>query len=286
MSTLTRVLVVLIFIMSLVYMGMSAALFAYRVDYKDQFEKEKIAHKKTEQEKNDEINILKGKIGELNQNVDKLNSNIMTQKQELETARNDLTSWKTTNPELSNNLTALETKYEKLQASLSDAIARNQELNQTNEKLMATKDDAMQARTVLEEKFLNAEDTIIKLEKNLSKIEQQYLTQAKELNQIKSIVEQYKKLAPSLITEGTITKVIEGKVLAISDKAELNIIMISAGKNDGVEVGMKFTVYRADKYVAKIQIEKAEASHSSAFSIKEFQADTIRVNDNVTTSPY
>ncbi|MFH1230851.1 MAG: hypothetical protein V1709_05075, partial [Planctomycetota bacterium] len=84
----------------------------------------------------------------------------------------------------------------------------------------------------------------------------------------------------------TVTKSIDGRVLAISDKPELNIIMISAGKNDGVEIGMKFTVFRADKYVGKVQVEKVEARHSSAFSIKEFQADTIKVNDNVTTSPY
>ena len=74
--------------------------------------------------------------------------------------------------------------------------------------------------------------------------------------------------------------------MAISDKPDLNIVMINVGKNDGVEIGMKFTVYRSDKYVAKIQIEKIEAQWASAFSIKEFQADTIRVNDNITTSPY
>lgn len=265
---------------------MSAALFAYRVDYKNQLEKEKIAHDKTKEEKNNEINIHKGKIAELTKNIDILNGNIITHKQELETARNDLTSWKTTNTQLENNLTELNSRYEKLQASLSDQIQKNQELNQQVEKLSATKEDAVQARTVLEEKFLNAENTIIKLEKNLSTIEQQYLTQAKQLNQVKNVLGQYKKAAPALLTDGTMTKLIDGKVLAISDKPELNIIMISAGKNDGVEVGMKFTVYRADKYVGKIQVEKVEARCSSAFSIKEFQADTIRVNDNVTTSLY
>ncbi|MFH1226407.1 MAG: hypothetical protein V1701_00710 [Planctomycetota bacterium] len=81
-------------------------------------------------------------------------------------------------------------------------------------------------------------------------------------------------------------KLIEGKILAVSDKADLNLVVISVGKNDGVEPGMKFDVYRVGKYIGKIQAEKVEPQISSAFSIKEFQSDGIKVGDSITTSPY
>jgi len=285
MSTLTRVLIVMVFIMSMVYLGMSAALFAYRVDFKDLYEKEQKAHKATTEEKDIQINALKGKNTDLDKNIRTLEGNISALKADLDAARNDLTAWQSENVQLQNNITTLSANYEKLQAALREQIQKNQELNQNLEKVTASKDDAVRERTVLEEKFLNSEDARIKLEKNLATIEQQYLAQAKELNQLKIMVEDFKKKAPTLLAEVPV-KLIEGKVMAISDKPELNIVVISVGKNDGIEVGMKFTVYRANKYVAKIQVEKAEATWASAFSIKEFQADTIRVGDNITTSPY
>ncbi|MEW6027044.1 MAG: hypothetical protein AB1599_07115 [Planctomycetota bacterium] len=286
MSTLTRVLIVVIFVMSLVYLGISAALFSYRVDYKDMLEKEKVAHKNDVEERDDAINKLKGKSNDLEKNIKTLEGNIKTLNQDMETARNELNDWKNTSTKLTNDLTALNSSYEKLQASLTEQIQKNKELNETVEKLTASKDEAVKERTTLEEKFVQAQNTIIQLEKNLATLEQQYLAQAKELNQVKTMLDVYRTKAPTLVTEPVAVKLIEGKVTAISDKADLNIVLISVGKNDGVEVGMRFTVYRSDKYVAKVQVEKVEAQWAACFSIKEFQADTIKINDNITTSPY
>lgn len=286
MSTLTRVLIVVIFVMTLVYLGISAALFSYRVDYKNQLEQETLAHKKTMAENEEVINKLTSKTTDLEKNIKSLEGNIRTLEQELGTARNDLTDWKNTNNKLTNDLTALNDSYEKLQASLTDQIQKNKELNEALEKTVATKDDAVKERVTLEERFLQAQNTIIQLEKNLATLEQQYLVQAKDLNQAKTMLAEYKRKAPTLLAEPVGVKLVEGRVTAISDKPDLNIIMISVGKNDGVEVGMRFTVYRSDKYVAKVQVEKVEAQWAACFSIKEFQADAIRINDNVTTSPY
>ena len=268
MSTLTRVLIIVIFVMSLVYLGISAALFSYRVDYKDKLEK------------------LKGSETDLRKNITTLEGKITTLNQELETARNELNDWKNNSTKLTNDLTALNDSYEKLQVSLTEQIQKNKELNDSLEKLQVVKDDAVKERTTLEEKFLQAQNTIIQLEKNLATLEQQYLVQAKELNQTKTMLDDYKRKAPTLLTDAVSVKLIEGKITAISDKPDLNIIMISVGKNDGVELGMRFTVYRADKYVAKVQVEKVEAQWAACFSIKEFQSDAIKINDNVTTSPY
>jgi DNA repair exonuclease SbcCD ATPase subunit len=272
--------------MSLVYLGISAALFSYRVDYKDMLEKEKEARKNDVEKKDAEILKVKGESADRLKNITTLESNIKTLSQDLETARNELNDWKNNSTKLTNDLTALNASYEKLQASLTEQIQKNKELNDSLEKTVADKDNAVKERTTLEEKFLQAQNSIIQLEKNLATLEQQYLVQAKELNQAKIILDDYKRKAPTLLTELGSPKVVEGKITAISDKPDLNIVMISVGKNDGVEVGMRFTVYRADKYVAKVQVEKVEAQWAACFSIKEFQADTIKINDNVTTSPY
>jgi hypothetical protein len=45
MSTLTKVFVFLVFLLSLVYLGVSATLFSYRIDFKAKWEKEKTDRK-------------------------------------------------------------------------------------------------------------------------------------------------------------------------------------------------------------------------------------------------
>ncbi|MFH1227178.1 MAG: hypothetical protein V1701_04645 [Planctomycetota bacterium] len=90
--------------------------------------------------------------------------------------------------------------------------------------------------------------------------------------------EQNKQAVPIL------AKLIEGKILAVSDKADLNLVVISLGKSDGVEPGMKFDVYRSGKYIGKIQVEKVEPQISSAVSIKESLAEGVKVGDIVTPS--
>ena len=78
MSTLTRVLIIVIFVMSLVYLGISAALFSYRVDYKARLEKETADRKKDVEEKEASILKLKGESADRLKNITTLENNIKT----------------------------------------------------------------------------------------------------------------------------------------------------------------------------------------------------------------
>ncbi|MFA5793715.1 MAG: hypothetical protein WC980_01400 [Candidatus Brocadiia bacterium] len=286
MSILTRVMIVSLLVLSLVYLGMTAALFSYRVDYKERLKEEISAHQKTIKDKDLKIEDLLGKKGALEKDISQLEKEISTLKTDLNAAQNDLTSWKEENTRVTNEFTKLSETYKKLEAELNEQIRKNEEFLKTVEDFRKRKDDAEKDRATFESKFMQTQDDLSKIEKNLAALEQQYLVQAKELNSAKTLLEQYKKAVPALAGEQNQAKWIEGKILAVSDKPDLNLVVMSVGKNDGVEAGMKFTVYRVDKYVGKIQVEKVEPQISSAFSIKEFQSDGIKVGDSITTSPY
>lgn len=286
MSILTRVMVVTVLVLSLLYMGLTAALMSYHTDYKNQLVAERAAHEETKTKKDEEIKGLSTRNDQLDKNIKELNTKISTMQQALTDAQGDLDNWKSQLTQLSNEYTKLSDSYNKLQADLEQQTKRNQELEQTVTDFRQKKDEALKEYSGMEQKYMETEDKLLKTEKNLAQLEQQYLAQAKDYNYAKTLLEQYKKIVPTIQLVGPPPKLIEGKVLALSDKAELNLVIISVGKNDGVELGMKFTVYRGDKYVGKIQIEKADPQFSSAYSIKEFQADNIKIGDNITTSPY
>ncbi|MFH1228616.1 MAG: hypothetical protein V1701_12035 [Planctomycetota bacterium] len=286
MSILTRVIIVSLLVLSLVYLGMTAALFSYRIDYKNQLDAEKTAHKNTIKEKDKQIEGLLAQKGALESDIKQLEKEITGLKTDLNAAQTDLTSWKEQNTQITNEFTKLTETYKKLEAELNEQIRKVEEASKTVDDFRKRKEDAEKDRATFESKFMQTQDDLSKIEKNLASLEQQYLIQAKELNSAKTLLEQYKKAVPALASETNQTKWIEGKILAVSDKADLNLVVMSVGKNDGVEAGMKFTVYRIDKYIGKIQVEKVEPQISSAYSIKEFQSDGIKVGDSITTSPY
>ena len=287
MSILTRVLVVALLVMSLIYLGMTATLFSYRTDYKNLLEKEKNAHTEDIKKKDIEIREHLSRQSSLENDIKQLQKELGSLNTELNATKTDLTKWVETHTQLNNEFTKLSASYEKLQADLESQIKKNDDLQKFVEDFRKRKEEAEKDRATFESKFMQSQDDLVKLEKNLMTLEQQYLVQAKELNYAKTLLEQYKKVVPSITVTGEkAPKWIEGKILALSEKADLNLVVISVGKNDGVEVGMKFTVYRIDKYIGKIQIEKVEPQISSGFSIKEFQSDAIKVGDSITTSPY
>jgi hypothetical protein len=74
---------------------------------------------------------------------------------------------------------------------------------------------------------------------------------------------------------------VAGKVCSVD--AEKNVVVLSVGKNDGVRVGYEFTVYRGNRYVAKVVIEDVEAEQCSGYSKKELQAGTIEIGDDART---
>ncbi|MBI4712949.1 MAG: hypothetical protein HY762_06595 [Planctomycetes bacterium] len=286
MSILTRVLVVVVLVMSLLYLGLTAALMSYHTDYKNRWSKEQEAHNKTREDKDAEIKKLTDRRDQLDKDLKERDTTIKTMQQALTDAQGELENYKSQLTQLTTEYTKLSETYNKLQQEMEQQTKRNQKLEQEVADFRQKKEDAQKEYATIEQKYLETEDKLLKTEKSLAQLEQQYLVQAKDYNYAKTLLEQYKKITPIIPTVGPPPKLIEGKILAVSDKPELNLVVISVGKNDGVELGMKFTVYRGDKYVGKVQIEKVDQQFASAFSIKEFQADTIKIGDNITTSPY
>jgi vacuolar-type H+-ATPase subunit I/STV1 len=81
--------------------------------------------------------------------------------------------------------------------------------------------------------------------------------------------------------------VVEGKVMAVSaNAADLNLMIINIERNKGLAAGAQLTVFRGDKFVTKVQVDKVEGDWASARSLKEFEQEPVQVGDNVTSRVY
>lgn len=283
MSTLTKILIVIIFIMSLIYLGVTATLFSARIDYKNKFESEQKQHEEDKKKDEKEIGRLEGVVNTKNIKINELESKLDLTYNELTqtySAKIDLDKRFT---DLLNDFNRLQVQWEELTNNLNEQIRKSSELQTLLDEHRKRKEESEKDRDIIQARLIETEDKLVKAEKNLLELENQYVKMAKDLNYAQTELAFYRKRVPLLKPIGPVEP-IDGKVLAVSDKYDL--VVISVGKKDKVEVGTEFTVYRADKFIGKIRVEKVDYEWSSAMSLKEFMADRVQVGDNISTQVY
>ncbi len=77
---------------------------------------------------------------------------------------------------------------------------------------------------------------------------------------------------------------IRAKVIAPRPDAKL--VMLSVGSDDGVKKGYRFTVYRNDQYIGKVEVVKVFNDMCSAKVLKPWTKGRIREGDEVATRVY
>ena len=237
--------------------------------------------KKETSKRDEEITNLKGQNQTKEFLVQKLKTDLLTQTALLHSAQDDLRDWKTSYTQLQNQVEVLKNELEKLNREVELQRTRNKELEQTTNDCRDRAAQAEKDRDSYQIRHQESEDELVKAQKSLAELESQFITQAKDLQYYKGITDALQK--QGVIVE-PITALIEGKVTAVSETTD--IVVVSVGSNDKVAVGIEFTVYRGDKYIGKIKVDKVGKDWAGAHSLKDFQADKIRVGDNVSTSVY
>ena len=282
MSLFTKILVVLTVVVNLIYFFLAGSLFSYQVHYKNKLNTKRTELQDTITKNNSEITKLRGDINsaqmknlalvgraeavkvstkERQNQRDEVQENITI----LQGQVNDL---KSNNENLSQNLTKLTTRNGDIQTQVSAMRDKQQQMQKNSDQQ--------------QEEMQKVADELAQATKNLSLLNDNYI----ELSKKYQFAEQSLKYYESLAIEKPIgpSKVIRGKIYAVSDSQ--NIVVISVGETGGVTVGTEFTVYRSDKYVGKIRVDKVEKDYSSAVIIPAMMKDVVKAQDDIITSPY
>ncbi len=278
---LTKILAIGTLVLSIIYFGVTATLFSYRVNYKSLLEKEQQLHKATKQELQEEIDKLK-----------KESESWQTQFIQADTERQVL-------KDKVQMLNGLLKKNEEAFTTLSKDYSS---LNKSYLTLTNKLETLIMEKTALENKFQAEQSQRIKfeglytqeLEKNLALSERQgqieqenaelskmLVEKTKESEDLKEKLQKVKELEIPIPDITIKKKSIDGFVTLVSNI--VNLILISVGQEQDVEVGDQFTVYRKDKYIGKIVIEKVWRDGAAGRSIKEVEKEKIQPGDRVTT---
>ena len=200
-------------------------------------------------------------ISDLQADVKKQEDQLTLKEQEIQNLRADLKKGET-------NYAALNENYMAQSKSLDLVRSRNAELTHI----------AQVARAVafnLNVKLSEIEDDLNNAQSELTQRAQEIDTLTKDNNKSKAMLAILQKSNPQiyneLVDQKASTKLLQGVVAAVKDgvDGQQDIVMLSIGKDEKVEEGIEFIIYRGNEYVVRVRTERVLNDMLSARVIRD-----------------
>lgn len=262
MSTTVKIFIVINLLMAIAFMWITMTLFATRENWKRRWDQDtmnltrelKAATQQVTQLSYDKVvaqqhvKMHEAQINELQSKVKELDQQITDQKAEV-------TKRDTQIAKLNEEIQALLEKNTTLSTTLDQVRQRNSELNQI----------AQVARAVafqLNVKLAETEDDYNRATTELQKAREENEAQKKDIAakeaKLAIIRERHPAIWKTVNDEQGAAKFIQGIVAAVrtNPQGQQDLVMLTVGKEETVEEGMEFIVYRGNQYVCKVRAER------------------------------
>lgn len=285
MSTLSKVFVVLNFLLAISFMIATLTLYSKKVNWVQEsvnnaIERNQLKSKLDEQVKlyNDETTKLVQIINEKKEKVAELDADLRQTKDQLAQQQQQ-------NQQLQTEVRGIRTEIGKVQTTLTELEERNRQLQQDVEQMRQERDKAVAARDFAETQAIEVMADLKEAEAELLQLSKQNYALVDEVMQKDVLLEEARKRGfnPQVLFTGDIgTGVpIAGRILQVEEA--VGIVILNVGKKDKVKAGMEFTVSRGDKYIGKVRVRNIYEDMSSAVILRPLTKAAIEEADLVQT---
>ena len=291
MSFIAKIFVVINLLLATLFCGFSLSLYARRVDYKtkwrdtqrvkDKLEEELTAKNKAlEQELEEKKDLLTAKESRLRDTQSELDQKLLEweelQGRELE------------KDEMVKSLVALgKMKDEELQR----LYTRIEEMHLTILKQQQAFAVAQRRERLAEHRRIEMEDELNDARHQLAQLRKEKARLDKDLAHEAWVIQtllDHGVPVNEIVWGGALqpTTPIDAKVVGVNN--EVDLVLLSRGSDDKVKPGYQFIIYRGDKYIGKVEVEKTLPKLSSARIIRDRLAkdENIREGDDASTTVY
>ncbi len=259
MSTLSKVFVILVFVVAVAKVGIDAVLFAQKTDWKDKFVREVNYHYATQQVKNAEIAARDLEIENKKVFIDIQGNKIDTLETENSAKAVRINDLKGELDKANTQLVRLAADLEVFVRQLEVQLAQISEMNQKVEESRAKLAKALNEKSTAVSELQYARQQAERLQQDLAELEGKHVDVAREKKLLEEKIAHLNQM--NIRTDFAPVKSLEGKVTAVAN--EIGLVVISIGKDDGVQEGGEFTIYRAGEFVAKVVVDKADRKWSA-----------------------
>jgi len=280
MSTLAKVFVVFVFLLSVTFFGTSATLYLTREDWAQQYEAYRTAA-------DAQVEQLKSRAEELKAALDdeqrakqlvaasesKLDDALKRTLGDLEQANTTIAKVENERDEAQNQKAATD----KLNASLVDeSTALKEQLAAAH----AARDESSNLQKVANAEKFRIKTVLDATERDLRDARVVLQETTEKYEQAETILAAYSKRFGAL--DGTVLAP-PIDALVVEADAALKLIVLSVGTQDEVREGFEFTVYRDDRFVGKVRVHKVFENLAGARVLFTADGSDIRQGDRATT---
>lgn len=286
MSLLGKIFVVVVTILSLVFLGVQSALFYHSKDWRSAYVLLEQKLKEETKKRDDQIADANGKIATLNMTVERKESEFTVLKGQAKATddryqalvdtsnkqRSDLDTTLSQNKTLGDAIAGKD-------KDLADQRARNDQLAGDLQKAMAEKETAeAQVARLIGQKAA--------LEKDIAEVRKEYSDTKQKLLDSQLVMEELERQGvpiSTLVVNHKPVPPINGKVAGVKQDVSPALVLVTVGKDDKVEKGFQFTVYRGSQFVGKVVVEKVNADSSGCRVLFTAPGQVIKAGDDVAT---
>ena len=274
MSALAKVFVVFVFLLSILFFGTSATLYLTREDWATNYDTYKAAVEEKVSELESRTSDLKGERDDLQDALRLVSEDELAKAGQIKSLlielkgkdaqianisaeRNESINAKTATD---NVTTQLSEAHDKRDSAIGAEKVANAEKFRMKRDLDATTQELHEARVEfnsLSEKFDSLELAYGAVEKKLGK------------DGIEAIL------------SGLVSPPIDALVEEVD--SNLKLVVLSVGRQDEVKEGVEFTIYREDKFVGKVRVNKVYENLAGARVLFTAEGSDIRQGDRATT---
>lgn len=253
MSGLAKFFVVINLVLALFFLGVSATLFKTQKNWKE-------VAQDAQMKMADNLDKAEAMKSQLNGTILQKQANVDSLEREKEQLGTQVTTLQNENGDLRKEKASLGTKIDDLESRiaqkdthLQDKDANIARLEEEISKLNDEAQDASNAKKVAESL------------RNRALLDKEQLSQEnealnKELTALRSDFDDQKLLISRIVDSGVrlpdigvaTAPPIDGMVVGVED----GVVVLSVGKDDGVEVGYEFTIYDGNTFIGKVQVTK------------------------------
>ncbi len=276
MSTLAKVLVVVILVLSILFVGAATTGITMQTKWKAEHGKVQGELQKTSGELQNASARVKEVQDEKTRALEIKDGELAKLGVDLATAQAALELEKAKSRDNETTLKRLEGWYKEL-------LAETQRVNKINEEL----DTQLKTAVADREQALEEKDSATrernKLQDERDTLDRKLKETADELGRVATELRRYKEVYPALREAKVQMKELDGKVVAVGKEGATAVI--SLGHDDGVEEGDRFSVRRGGDYIGDVEVTRTLMDQSAArlMPMMAVPGQRIQVDDVVTT---
>jgi septal ring factor EnvC (AmiA/AmiB activator) len=282
MSLLAKIFIVVVTVLSLVFLGVQATLYYHSNDWREAYERLEQRMKLSVQEKDDEIAKMRGQYSDLEKTkaaVDATLEQIRTVAKATDSALADkqaeLNRLQQQYANLENSLKVLGASIDEKDKSIREYTARISTLEENLKTAQSEKELA-------EAQVARVTSIKVALEKDMGELRKDYTATKQKLLDSQLVLEDLERQGvpvSTLVINHKPLPPIRGKVAGVQS----DLVLLTVGKDDKVEKGFPFTVYRGNEFVAKVVVERVMADSAGCRVLFTAAGKNIKPGDDVAT---